>query len=126
MVYALISAVSLWLLSRQIRDARRFGAAPALYALLKELDEHMAAVRQLGDGRVDDTNVRETVNRCLDFFERVEHMRSAGVIPTAVLRRAFGNALDTQLADPRFTLLIEQSPREHEEVLILAGHICTR
>ena len=86
-VYAVISAASLWLLSRQIRDARRFGAAPALYALLKELDEHMLAVRWLGDMDTGDAETRETISRYLEFFERVEHLRSAGVLPATVLRR---------------------------------------
>ncbi len=123
MVYALVSAVSLWLLSRQIRDARRFGAAPALYALLKELEEHMAAVRKLGDRGIEDPLAFETISSCLDFFERVEHLRSAGVIPANVLRRAFGYALQSQLADPRFAELIQKNAREYEEVLTLAKHI---
>jgi hypothetical protein len=123
MVYAIVSAVSLRLLSRQIRDARRFGGAPVLYALLKELDDHMMAIRQLGGAEVEDAHVRETIARCLEFFERVEHMRSAGVISAAVLRRAFGNALKTHLADPRFVEVIQRNPRQYEEVLILAKHI---
>ena len=123
MVYALVSAVSLWLLSRQIRDARRFGAAPALYSLLKELEEHMAAVRMLGATGIADPNAFETISRCLDFFERVEHLRSAGVIPASILRRAFGYALQSQLSDPRFAELIRLNTREYAEVLILAKHI---
>jgi hypothetical protein len=125
-VYAVISALSLWLLSRQIRDARRFGAAPALYALLKELEEHMTAVRQLGDEKAEDAVVRETIGRYLEFFERIEHLRAAGVLPTAVLRRAFGPALESHLADPRFTQVIQQEARQYEEVLLLAKHIGRR
>ena len=125
-VYAVISAASLWLLSRQIRDARRFGAAPALYALLKELDEHMLAVRRLGDMDIDDAETRETISRYLEFFERVEHLRSAGVLPATVLRRAFGPALVAHLADPRFAEMIQQDPRQYEEVLLLAKRIGRR
>jgi uncharacterized protein (DUF2342 family) len=123
MLYVIVSAISLWLLTRQIRDARRFGAAPALHALLKEMDDHIATVRKLGDKSVADTQVRDGVCGCLDFFERVEHMRSAGVMPTKVLRRAFGYALETHLADPRFFEVIQQDVRQYEEVLILARHI---
>jgi hypothetical protein len=122
-VYAAISALSLWLLSRQIRDARRFGAAPALYALLKELEEHMSAVRQLGNRNTDDAEARETISRYLEFFERVEHLRSAGVLPATVLRRAFGPALVAHLADPRFERVIQQDARQYEEVLLLAKRI---
>jgi len=123
-VYALISAVSLLLLARQIRDARRFGAAPALYALLKELEDHMAAVRALDGKSVDEPGIRETIERCLDFFERIEHLRSAGVIPSTILGRAFGNPLKRILADPRFAEMVKRNAPEYEEVLILAGKIC--
>ena len=122
-VYAAISALSLWMLSRQIRDARRFGAAPALYALLKELEEHMAAVRQIGDANADSALVRETISRYLEFFERIEHLRGAGVLPEGVLRRAFGPALQAHLADPRFAAVIQQDPRQHAEVLSLAKRL---
>lgn len=122
-LYAAIAALSLLLLSRQIRDARRFGAAPALYALLKELEEHMAAIRLLREPSPDAAAARETIVRYLEFFERVEHLRGAGVLPTDVLSRAFGPVLDTHLADPRFRQVIEQSPRQHAEVLALAKHL---
>jgi hypothetical protein len=125
-VYAVISVLSLWLLSRQIRDARRFGAAPALYALLKELEEHMAAVRRMGDGDTDCAPVLDTIGRYLEFFERVEHLRSAGVLPETVLRRAFGPALNAHLADPRFAAVIRQDARQHQEVLLLAKRIGRR
>ena len=122
-VYAVISALTLWLLSRQMRDARRFGAVPALYALLKELEEHMSAVRRLGDRGADEAEVRETISRYLEFFERVEHLRGAGVLPAKVLRRAFGPALAAHLADPRFERVIQQDAREYEEVMLLARRI---
>ncbi len=122
-VYAAVSAVSLFLLSRQVRDARRFGAAPALFALLKELEEHMAAVRTLGAGPVEDGGARETILRYLEFLERVEHLRAAGVLPVAVLRRAFGPVLAAHLADPRFRAVVEQDPRQHAEVLSLAQRL---
>lgn len=125
-VYAVISAVSLWLLSCQIRDARRFGAAPALYALLKELEEQMSAVRRLGNRDVGDVEVRETISRYLEFFERVEHLRAAGVLPAAVLRRAFGPALVSHLADPRFDQVIQHDAQQYEEVLLLAKRIGNR
>ncbi|WP_159014561.1 hypothetical protein [Acidisoma sp. S159] len=124
-VYAVISALSLLLLSRQIRDARRFGAAPALCALLKELEEHMAAVRLLGGASTDET-AAETIVRYLEFFERVEHLRSAGVLPSNVLRRAFGPVLDAHLADPRFRRVIEQDASQYQEVLLLAKHLGRR
>jgi hypothetical protein len=124
-VYAVISALSLLLLSRQIRDARRFGAAPALCALLKELEEHMAAVRLLGGASTDET-AAETIVRYLEFFERVEHLRSAGVLPSNVLRRAFGPVLDAHLADPRFRRVIEQDTSQYQEVLLLAKHLGRR
>jgi len=123
MVYAVISGLSLWLLSRQIRDARRFGAAPALYALLKALDDHLAAVRQLGGKGAEDATARETVGRCLEFFERIEHLHSAGILPATVLRRAFGKPLQALLADPRFAGIIRQDTRQHVEVLQLAERI---
>ena len=126
LIYAVVSTISLWLLSRQIRDARRFGAAPALYALLKEMDDHMAAVRQLGSTGIEDSHARETISRCLEFFERIEHLRSAGVIPAAVLRRAFGNALEGHLADPRFAEVIHQDTRQYQEILVLRKHIGQR
>ena len=125
-VYAVISALSLLLLSRQIRDARRFGAAPALCALLKELEEHMAAVRLLGGASTDDETAAETIVRYLEFFERVEHLRSAGVLPSNVLRRAFGPVLDAHLADPRFRRVIEQDASQYQEVLLLAKHLGRR
>ena len=125
-VYAVISAFSLLLLSRQIRDARRFGAAPALFALWKELEEHMAAVRPLEGAQADDETTRETIVSYLEFFERVEHLRSAGVLPADVLRRAFGPVLDAHLADPRFRRVIEKDTRHHEEVLSLAKHLGCR
>jgi hypothetical protein len=126
LIYAVVATISLWLLSRQIRDARRFGAAPALYALLKEMDDQMAAVRKLGDRSIDDPEVREGISNCLDFFERIEHMRSAGVIPANVLRRGFGYALETHLADPRFAEVIRQDRRQYQEVLTLAKLIGRR
>lgn len=79
LIYAVIAGVSLLLLSRQISDARRFGAAPALYALLKELDEHLAAIQGLGDVDPDGLARHEAVARCLESYERVEHLRRAGV-----------------------------------------------
>jgi hypothetical protein len=124
-VYAVISALSLLLLSRQIRDARRFGAAPALCALLKELEEHMAAVRLLGGASTDET-AAETIVRYLEFFERVEHLRSAGVLPSNVLRRAFRPVLDAHLADPRFRRVIEQDASQYQEILLLAKHLGRR
>lgn len=120
-IYAVISAASLLLLSRQIRDARRFGAAPALYALLKELEEHMTAVRLLGPET--DAAAHETIVRYLEFFERVEHLRSAGVLPADVLRRAFGPVLTAHLADPRFRRIIEQDAGQYQEVLLLAKQL---
>jgi hypothetical protein len=125
-VYAVISVASLWLLSRQIRDARRFGAAPALYALLKELEEHMTAVRRLGEAGAENLGVHETISRSLEFFERIEHLRSAGVLPLDVLTRALGPVLEVQLADPRFQAVIQQDVRQHEEVLRLAQHLHRR
>ena len=101
-MYALISLLSLWLLSRQIQDARRFGAAPALYALLKELEEHQTAVRRLGESDAPEATDPEPIRRYLEFFERVEHLRSAGVLPLGVLTRGFGPALRAHLRDPRF------------------------
>ncbi len=126
MTYAVIAALSLWLLSRQIRDARRFGAAPAFYALLKELEDHMAAIRHLGDRGIEEPECRETVTRCLEFFERIEHLRSAGMVPADALRRAFGQVLQAYLADPRFAAIIGQNPHYHEEVVSLARHIGLR
>jgi hypothetical protein len=123
MIYAAVSCATLLLLSRQIRDARRFGAAPALYALLKELDEQLAAIRQLGNKDVEDAIVGETISRCLEFFERIEHLRRAGVLPTPILRRAFGNALAAVLADHRVAAVIQQDARQHGEVLLLAKRI---
>jgi hypothetical protein len=122
-VYAVISAASLWLLSHQIRDARRFGAAPALYALLKESEEHMTAVRRLGQAGGKDPAVDDTISRALEFFERIEHLRSAGVLPLDVLARAFGPVLHAQLADARFQAVIGQDVGQHEEVLRLADHL---
>lgn len=124
LVYAVVSAISLWLLAQQIRDARRFGAAPALYALLKELEHHMAAVRQVGSAACGDQTALEVISRCLEFFERIEHLRRAGVLPAGVLRRAFGRALGAYLADPRFADVIRQDARQYDEVLVLARHIC--
>jgi hypothetical protein len=126
MIYAAVSCITLWLLSRQIRDARRFGAAPALYALLKELDEQLAAMRQLGEKGIEDPTARETISRCLEFFERIEHLRSAGVLPLPVLRRAFGRVLEVFLADPRVAAVIQEDARQHSEVLLLAKHIGQR
>jgi hypothetical protein len=120
MIYAAVSCVTLWLLSRQIRDARRFGAAPALYALLKELDEHTAAMRRLGDKGIEDSTAHETISQCLEFFERIEHLRSAGVLPMPVLRRAFGGVLDSILADPRVVTVIKRDEHQYAEVLLLA------
>jgi hypothetical protein len=122
-VYALISAISLLLLSRQIRDARRFGAAPALYALLKEHEDWMAAIRELDQRPADDPVVEKTIDDCLNFFERVEHLRAAGLLPEAVLKRAFGNLLTSYLADPRFVAVIRQNEAEYAEVLSLARHL---
>jgi hypothetical protein len=122
-VYAVVSALSLLLLARQIRDARRFGAAPALYALLKEMDDLMAALSQLGERDADHAEVQAAVGRCLEFYERVEHLRSAGMVPSGALRRAFGNALSAHLADPRFVAVMRQDARQHDEVLHLASAI---
>ena len=122
-VYAAVSAMSLLLLSRQIGDARRFGAAPALFALLKELEEHMAAVRLLGNWSPDDPEARETVVRYLEFLERVEHLRAAGVVPVAVLRRSFGPVLAAHLADPRIRVVVDGDPRQYAEVLSLAAQV---
>ena len=104
-VYAIIAAVSLWMLSRQIQDARRFGAAPALYALLKELDDHMTAVRHLGYEGVDEAAAREAVTRCLEFFGAgSKHLRDAlaffPIMFCAGLSAMNWNGL---LADPRFS-----------------------
>jgi hypothetical protein len=125
-IYAAVSCVTLWFLSRQIRDARRFGAAPALYALLKELDEHTAAMRRLGDKPVEDPAALDTISLCLEFFERIEHLRSAGVLPMPILRRAFGGVLDAILADPRVVTVIKRDERQYAEVLLLAKQIGTR
>jgi hypothetical protein len=125
-IYALISAISLLLLSRQIRDARRFGAAPALYALLKEADEQMAGIGQLGDRAAGDPVIEQTIDACLNFFERVEHLRRAGVLPQDVLQRAFGKLLAAYLADPRFIAVIRRNEPEYEEVISLARHLAPR
>ena len=61
-----------------------------------------------------------------EFFERIEHLRSAGVLPMPVLRRAFGGVLDAILADPRVTILIKRDERQYAEVLLLAKKIGTR
>jgi hypothetical protein len=126
MIYAVIAGVSLWLLSRQIRDARRFGAAPALYALLKEMEDHMAAVRQLGDRGAEDPEARETIARCLEFFERIEHLRNAGVLPIPALRPAFGGVLRGYLKDRRFADMIAANPDFYAEVLTLADLLGAR
>lgn len=68
----------------------------------------MSTLRRLGDAGVDDSDVHETISRSLEFFERVEHLRSAGVLPVDVLRRAFGPVLEVQFADPRFRQVIRQ------------------
>jgi hypothetical protein len=125
-IYAAVSCATLWFLSRQIRDARRFGAAPALYALLKELDEHTAAMRRFGDKPIEDPGTLETITLCLEFFERIEHLRSAGVLPMPILRRAFGGVLDTILADPRVVTVINRDKRQYVEVLLLSQKIGSR
>ena len=125
MIYAIIAGVSLLLLRRQISDARRFGAAPALYALLKELDEHLAAIQQVDEMTVDDPASRDTIVRCLEFYERIEHLRRAGVVQAAVLRSAFGNALRAHLHDPRFVDIIRQAPHQYDELTSLAASVCT-
>lgn len=122
-IYAAVSAVSLLLLARQINDSRRFGAAPALFALLKELEEYMAEVRLLDNLALEDGATRETIVRYLGFLERVEHLRVAGVLPSAVLRRAFAPVLSAHLTDQRFLQVIEQDRRQHAEVLLLAKHL---
>lgn len=117
-IYAIIAAASLVLLARQVADARRYGAAPALYGLLRELDEHSTAIRRLGTK--NDDEAYEAVRRHLEFFERVEHLRMAGVLPADVLRRAFGTMLPGYLADPRFRAVLEKEVGQHDEVLRLA------
>jgi hypothetical protein len=94
--------------------------------VLKELEEHMAAVRLLGGARADDETAGDTIVRYLEFFERVEHLRSVGVLPSNVLRRAFGPVLNAHLADPRFRRIIEQDASQYEEVLLLAKHLGRR
>lgn len=121
-VYAAVSAVSLLLLVRQIGDARRFGAAPALLSLLREMEEHMVAVRASPDDAPPGAD-RDAVTRFLEFFERVEHLRGAGVLPGDVLARAIGPVLSAHLADPRFRRVIDEDIRQHEEVLLLADHL---
>jgi hypothetical protein len=80
----------------------------------------------LGGASPDDETAAETIVRYLEFFERVEHLRSAGVLPSNVLRRAFGRILDAHLADPRFRRVIEQDASQYEEVLLLAKHLGRR
>ena len=92
--------------------------------MLKELEDHMAVVHALDGKSVDEPGIREVIERCLDFFERIEHLRSAGVIPSTILGRAFGNPLKRILADPRFAEMVKRNAPEYEEVLILAGKIC--
>ena len=125
LLYAIIAGVSLLLLRRQISDARRFGAAPALYALLKEFDEHLAAIQRLDEMPVGDPAIREKIVRCLEFYERIEHLRRAGVVQAAMLRSAFGNALRAHLDDPRFVDIIRQAPHQHDELMSLAACVCT-
>jgi hypothetical protein len=84
------SAGTLWLLARQLRDARRLGAAPAVYALLKEFEELMSSVRRVDERDAGDPELKETLIRFLEFFERIEHLRLAGMLPLSVLQRAFG------------------------------------
>ena len=125
LIYAIIAGASLLLLQRQISDARRFGAAPALYALLKELDEHLAAIQHLDEMSADDPARSDTIVRCLEFYERIEHLRRAGVVQAAVLRNAFGNALRAHLHDARFIAIIRQAPHQYDELTSLAASVCT-
>ena len=76
----------------------------------------MAAVRPLEAARADDETASETIVRYLEFLKRVEHLRSAGVLPGDVMRRAFGPGLDAHPADPRFRRIVEKDARHHEKV----------
>jgi hypothetical protein len=89
--YCLITAVTLILLTIQVREARRYTLAEFINQLRKEFSEFDDVFDAILPGGAKTEPTRELLLPCIRFFERVKTLCDVGVLDIAILDGMFGH-----------------------------------